>query len=70
MTLAVGYMADVIEEHFGAQWALIIVNYSREENPLGTGEKLIEACALPKNTSVFVLNGDTYFPASLKQMRL
>jgi D-glycero-alpha-D-manno-heptose 1-phosphate guanylyltransferase len=69
VTLAVGYMADVIEEHFGAQWHSIIVNYSREENPLGTGGALIEACKfLPKNTSVFVLNGDTYFPASLKQM--
>ena len=69
VTLAVGYMANVIEQHFGAQWQSIKINYSREEHPLGTGGSLIKACKLlPKKTSVFVLNGDTYFPASLQQM--
>ena len=69
VTFAVGYMADVIERHFGAQWQSLKVSYSREECPLGTGGSLIKACQLlPKKTSVFVLNGDTYFPASLKQM--
>ena len=61
-------MANVIEQHFGAQWQSIKINYSREEHPLGTGGSLIKACKLCQKTSVFVLNGDTYFPASLQQM--
>lgn len=69
VTLAVGYMADVIERHFGDQWQSVKINYSLEEHPLGTGGSLIKACKLlPKKTTVFVLNGDTYFPASLQQM--
>ena len=52
---AVGYMADVIERHFGAQWQSINVSYSREECPLGTGGGLIKACRLlpKKHQSLF-----------------
>ena len=69
VVLAVGYMADVIENHFGDRWRSIDISYSHEKDALGTGGSLIKACErLPKKTSAFAMNGDTYFPISFQNM--
>lgn len=69
VVLAVGYKAEIIETHFGARWQSINIKYSHEEAPLGTGGALIKACQLiPQKSRVFVLNGDSYYPASLDNM--
>lgn len=56
--LAVNYLADVIEKHFGDGSALgCEISYLREDQPLGTGGPL---ALLPKTIDlpVLVLNGD------------
>ena len=69
VVLAVGYKADIIEKYFGAQWQSMHIKYSHEEVPLGTGGALIQACQLiPQISPVFVLNGDSYYPANLDNM--
>lgn len=69
VVLAVGHMANVIENHFGDRWRSIDISYSHEKYALGTGGSLIKACQrLPKKTSAFAMNGDTYFPISFQKM--
>jgi len=67
--LAIGYMAESIQHHFGNQWQDIQINYSQEEAPLGTGGAIIKAIKMMADDDlVFVMNGDTYFPISLTNM--
>lgn len=64
--LAVGYMAEVIQKHFGDVWNGMQVLYSLENKFLGTGGALIKASRLLKtDENIVVLNGDTYFPINL-----
>lgn len=58
--LSLGYMAEKISGHFGAQFAGLDITYVVEERPLGTGGAIrlaLEACT---QDHVFVFNGDTY----------
>jgi D-glycero-alpha-D-manno-heptose 1-phosphate guanylyltransferase len=63
--LSVGYLSDIIINHFGYKYRGAILEYSVESNPLGTGGALIQAL---KNLSepVLVINGDTFFEVDLK----
>jgi D-glycero-alpha-D-manno-heptose 1-phosphate guanylyltransferase len=65
VVLCVGYMADVIERHFGDGAVLgLSIAYSREPVALGTAGALRHA--LPHLSGpVLVLNGDTYQPIPL-----
>ena len=66
---AVGYMANIVERHFGKSWNGIQILYSREKKPLGTGGAMIKAARLVGDgTSALIMNGDTYFPVSLTKM--
>lgn len=66
---AVGYMAEIIEKHFGNCWDEIAIAYSREETTLGTGGALIKASnMIPDGTTTLVMNGDTYFPVTITKM--
>ena len=65
--LSVGYMKDVIIEHFGSLYCSVPVTYSLEETPLGTGGALLVASR--KLTAPFlVLNGDTFFEVPLSSL--
>ena len=65
--LSVGYMKDVIIEHFGSLYCSVPVTYSLEETPLGTGGALLVASR--KLTGPFlVLNGDTFFEVPLSSL--
>ena len=66
--LAVNYMADVIEKHFGDGSALgCEIHYLKEERPLGTGGPL---SLLPKTVDkpVLVLNGDLITQCDFSRM--
>lgn len=58
--LSTGYLADVVEAHFGATFAGIALEYSRETIPLGTGGAARAAFQLARGRRVFLLNGDSY----------
>lgn len=67
--LAVGYKKECIMDHFGAVYRKMTIAYSQEDTPLYTGgaaRKAIEWC---QEERVFIVNGDTYFPADLKKLR-
>lgn len=64
--LSVGYRREVIMTHFGAHYRGIPIDYSVEEQALGTGGGLLLATRSLKDEKAFLLlNGDTYFAVSL-----
>jgi len=66
--LAVGYKYEVIKNYFGNKYRTLILDYSIETKPLGTGGAIKKALEKAQNTDIFVLNGDTYFPISLREL--
>jgi D-glycero-alpha-D-manno-heptose 1-phosphate guanylyltransferase len=62
--LSVGYKHEVIEEFFGNEYLGIKIQYSVEEEPLGTGGGIKQAFDLI-NGHAYVLNGDTFFGLNL-----
>lgn len=68
--LSVGHLANVIQDHFGAAWRGVPVEYVVEDSPLGTGGAIRKAMEQISGTSVFVFNGDTWLdvdPAAMHE---
>ena len=63
--LATGYLAGEFEQALGRKYRSLTIAYSSEETPLGTGGAITLALSHIIASNVFVLNGDTYFPADL-----
>lgn len=62
---AVGYKYEAIVNHFGFSYQGIPLDYSIEEDPVGTGGGLFLALEkIQGNHSVLVINGDTFFPVN------
>lgn len=68
VVLAVGYKWTTIEAYFGQEYNGIRLTYSVENTPLLTGGALKKALKICKEANIVVLNGDTFFNVSLKQM--
>lgn len=67
--LAVSYKAEYIMEYFGNSFQGIPVEYSVEEQPLGTGGAIREAMELLSDHEQFLLlNGDTFFDVILAEL--
>jgi D-glycero-alpha-D-manno-heptose 1-phosphate guanylyltransferase len=66
--LSVGHLHEVIQEHFGASFQGMRLDYVVENTPLGTGGAIRAALAEAKEKSVLVLNGDTYLQAGYAAM--
>jgi len=58
--LSTGYKHDSIESYFGKHFKGIPINYSIENEPLGTGGAIKKAMTLVKTKNALVLNGDTF----------
>jgi D-glycero-alpha-D-manno-heptose 1-phosphate guanylyltransferase len=71
--LSVGHLHQVIEDHFGAEFRGMRVDYAIENAPLGTGGAIRAALEQTREDSVLVLNGDTFlhadYPAMLRRHR-
>jgi D-glycero-alpha-D-manno-heptose 1-phosphate guanylyltransferase len=63
--LATGYLASEFEQALGSEYCGVSLAYSYEATLLGTGGAIALALAQTAAPEVFVLNGDTYFPADL-----
>ncbi len=63
--LAVGYQQDVIRSHFGGRAAGLLLAYSAEISPLGTGGALRHAADLVGSDTALIMNGDSYTDADL-----
>jgi len=66
--LSVGYLHEVIEQHLGAAFEGMKIDYAVETEPLGTGGAIRMALAWANQPSVLVLNGDTFLDADYGQM--
>ena len=64
--LAIGYMHELVEKHFGASYRGCEIAYSVEDQPLGTGGAMLQALPHLRTERFLVLNGDTYFAVPLK----
>ena len=60
VVISTGYMAAHIEEHFGLKHKGLLVDYSREGPPLGTGGALKLAGHMLDTKYCLVMNGDSY----------
>jgi D-glycero-alpha-D-manno-heptose 1-phosphate guanylyltransferase len=58
--LGAGYMADKVEQVIGQSWNGMDIVYSIEEEPLGTGGAVRQACGFLQGSDVHVINGDTF----------
>jgi D-glycero-alpha-D-manno-heptose 1-phosphate guanylyltransferase len=64
-----GYLADKMEAGFRSYAGALEMRFLREDSPLGTGGAIYRALGEVDRGGVFVLNGDTYFPADLNRFR-
>jgi len=68
VVLCVGYMHKTIIEHFGNSYKSLNLEYSIEEEPLGTGGAVLKALKHIESYLVFIFNGDTYFDVNLQRL--
>jgi D-glycero-alpha-D-manno-heptose 1-phosphate guanylyltransferase len=66
---SLGYKHEVIESHLNNQYSTSNIQYSIEEDPLGTGGAIKKACSLVKSKNIFVTNGDTLFKADTSALQ-
>jgi len=66
--LAVGYRHEAIRAHFGDGYRGLVLRYSIESEPLGTGGAMRLASLHAHAPDVFVLNGDTYLELDFRAM--
>ena len=68
VVLSVGHLYSVIQDHFGASFLGMRVDYAIESVPLGTGGAIRLALKQIREESVLVLNGDTFLQADYADM--
>jgi D-glycero-alpha-D-manno-heptose 1-phosphate guanylyltransferase len=66
--ISVGYKKEIIIDFFGSNYKSIPLKYVMENEPLGTGGGLLKA-ARGLNDPIIILNGDTFFEVSLKELQ-
>lgn len=66
--LSIGYLHEKITNYFGNKYFDIDIEYSIENEPLGTGGAIRKAYELVKKDA-FVLNGDTFFGIDLQKLK-
>jgi len=68
VVLSVGYMREIIMDHFGSSYKGIPVDYAIEEEPMGTGGGIRLALWQISGNRAFALNGDSLFRVDLRTM--
>ncbi|WP_133512420.1 sugar phosphate nucleotidyltransferase [Candidatus Thiosymbion oneisti] len=68
--LSVGYLAEIIESHFGHWYHGCNIDYVPEKTPLGTGGGLRQVLLKThwQNPQVILANGDTWYEVNLPQL--
>lgn len=66
--VAVSYLKESIINYFGKEYKGIPIEYSVEDEPLGTGGGIKKAASICKGKDIIVMNGDTYFDVDIKDM--
>jgi D-glycero-alpha-D-manno-heptose 1-phosphate guanylyltransferase len=68
VVLSVGHLHSVIQDHFGASFHDMRLDYAIESVPLGTGGAVRLALQQIREESVLALNGDTFLQADYADM--
>src|SRR3954468_10612314 len=66
IVLSVGHLHRVISDAFGDSFQGAELIYAVEETPLGTGGAIRLALGLTRESSVLILNGDTFLELDLR----
>jgi D-glycero-alpha-D-manno-heptose 1-phosphate guanylyltransferase len=66
--LAVGHRHELISGHLGSKFAGLPLDYSVEDEPLGTGGASRKALNLVRAPSALLLNGDTWLDVDFQEM--
>lgn len=70
VVLSLGFMAEMIINHFGNHFAGVELAYVVEERPLGTGGAVRLAMTKCVQESFFVLNGDTFLDLEVADVNI
>jgi len=65
VVLATGYLHEQIEQFYGGKFKGLQIDYSVEEQPLGTGGAIKLALGKVGGDQVLILNGDTFFDINI-----
>ncbi|MBO7277324.1 MAG: nucleotidyltransferase family protein [Bacteroidales bacterium] len=68
VVLSVGYMYEIIQETFGNSYNGLVISYSVETEPLGTGGAIAKAMTMTEGENVLVLNGDSFIKVELEEI--
>jgi D-glycero-alpha-D-manno-heptose 1-phosphate guanylyltransferase len=68
VVLCTGYLSEIIERFYGNSYKNIVLEYSVEKEPLGTGGAIKKALDYITEENVLILNGDTFFDVELDKM--
>ncbi len=68
VVMSVGYLAEVIMEHFGTEYKGIPIAYAIEEQALGTGGAISYAMQHVESDHGVIVNGDSLFEIDLQAM--
>jgi D-glycero-alpha-D-manno-heptose 1-phosphate guanylyltransferase len=67
-TVSLGYKHEVVEAYLRAHYEPSLIQYSVEQEPLGTGGAIKRAISHSTQPSLLILNGDTFFDIDLQQI--
>jgi D-glycero-alpha-D-manno-heptose 1-phosphate guanylyltransferase len=65
---SLGYKSEVISDYVNTHYRDLHVNYSIEEEPLGTGGAIKLACSIASEKNILILNGDTIFKIDIEKL--
>lgn len=68
IVLSVGYKHEIIQTYFGNVFQGVPISYVIEKELLGTGGAVKKCFEELKIQTAFVINGDTFFPISLRAL--
>lgn len=66
--ISTGYLAETIEEYIGKAHRGMVIEYCREDSPLGTGGAIKKALTMCRTENPVVLNGDSFLDVDLCEM--
>ena len=66
--LSLGYMSDIIFNHFGLRFGNLELGYEVESTPLGTGGALRASLHRCLSNHVFIFNGDTFLDLEIERV--
>ncbi len=66
IVLCTGYKADLIEDYYREHDFGMVIDFSREDEPLGTGGAVKNAQEVILSDPFFVLNGDSFLPTDFR----